>query len=57
MNIKKNSRKKLTVVNTNLEADGVFVYLDEYDTKEEALQALGEAVLQYADWGIEVEEE
>lgn len=36
--------------------DHLVVYLDEYDTREEAEEALADAVLQHADWAI-VEEE
>ncbi|AKA68519.1 hypothetical protein [Clostridium scatologenes] len=49
-------RKILKAVNCSLNADGVFVYLDEYETREEAEEALKDAILEYFDYGVEEEE-
>lgn len=40
----------------SLNAEGKYVYLDEYDTREEAIQALTDIVLQYADFSISEED-
>ena len=50
-------RKVLMATKCILEADGVCVYLDEYDTREEAEKALNEAVLECVDYDIVEKEE
>ncbi|EDT84476.1 hypothetical protein [Clostridium botulinum] len=50
-------RKVLRAVNCSLNANGTIVYLDEYETREEAEKALTELVLEYFDFGIEENEE
>lgn len=51
------ARKMLMAKNCSLAADGVAVYLDDYDTREEAEKALYEAVMENADYAIEEVEE
>ena len=50
-------RKKLVVKNVGwrglLNAEGSEVYLDEFNTREEAEECLYELVLQHLDYGIE----
>ena len=50
-------RKVLMATKCILEADGVCVYLDEYDTREEAEKALNEALLECVDYDIVEKEE
>lgn len=47
------ARKVLMAKNCSLAADGIAVYLDEYDTREEAEKALHQAVMENADYAIE----
>ncbi|WP_195510155.1 hypothetical protein [Clostridium tyrobutyricum] len=52
-------RKILVAERCSLNSDGTYVYLDEYGTKEEAVQALNDAVLENFDYAMvedEVEE-
>lgn len=46
------NRRRLMAVKCSLEAEGVCVYLDEYETREEAEEALHNAVIEHADYAI-----
>lgn len=50
-------RKMIMANKCSLNGDGIAVYLDEYETREEAEKALHEAVLEHIDYAIiEIEE-
>lgn len=43
----------LRVKDCDCNADGVEIYVEDYDSKEEAREALYQAILEYLNYGIE----
>lgn len=46
-------RKALLVTSCSFHAEGCRVFLDEFDTKKQAYDALHQAAMEHADYGIE----
>jgi len=50
-------RKAIIAINCSVPADGVRIFLDDFDTRKEAEESLMETVLQHLDYEIkEIEE-
>lgn len=49
---RKNKRIALEVYSSSLNADGIRVYLDDYENREQAEEAIMQGVLEHIDYGI-----